>query len=378
MSMDMVTFAVLAKRIKSSITGIGSVEAVPPNKLKFTNKFDNSQFTVTLPMNMTQQQLDWIIKMFDKVVINDTTGDVEYNGIPLNNIVFDTKVNFDGNTEKLYCDISENKLYRYNGSSYVSIGGGGGDATLEHEVVCNVAAGNAPVGTVLPEGMSFTEYVERVHVATLPPSVTINTPTAMTKEVGEVITTLPIKATITKKTYTLSKAEFYDGSALLNTITGIPLNGVVTMDYARNTNDTDVNIKVVATDSNGLKGQASVAIKFSRGVFYGANTGTDFCNTNDKVRALANKKLGATTGTTFTVTANVGTQTFAIAVPSTMNVTSVKFKESLDLQMIDDMTKIENVMVEGANGYSAISYRVYQYVSAIPFSQTSHFEIQIG
>ena len=150
------------------------------------------------------------------------------------------------------------------------------------------------------------------------------------------------------------------------------------MDYARNTNDTDVNIKVVATDSNGLKGQASVAIKFSRGVFYGANTGTDFCNTNDKVRALANKKLGATTGTTFTVTANVGTQTFAIAVPSTMNVTSVKFKESLDLQMIDDMTKIENVMVEGANGYSAISYRVYQYVSAIPFSQTSHFEIQIG
>lgn len=73
---------------------------------------------------------------------------------------------------------------------------------LEHDIVCNVSVGNANVGTTLPQGMTFTEYAEKVHVATLPPSVTINEPASMIKECGEVITTLPIKATITQKTYT--------------------------------------------------------------------------------------------------------------------------------------------------------------------------------
>ena len=133
--MDVVTYGLLSKRITSSLTGIGSVTPVPPNKLKFTNKKDGTDFTITLPMNMTQAQLDWLVKMFDKVVINDTTNDLEYNGIPLNNIVFGTVADFDGNMQKLYCNISENKLYRYNGSSYVAVGGESGASNFDYLIV---------------------------------------------------------------------------------------------------------------------------------------------------------------------------------------------------------------------------------------------------
>ena len=48
---------------------------------------------------------------------------------------------------------------------------GEGESELEHDITCNVSVGNAPSGTVLPQGMTFTEYAEKVHVTTLPPSV---------------------------------------------------------------------------------------------------------------------------------------------------------------------------------------------------------------
>lgn len=253
-------------------------------------------------------------------------------------------------------------------------GEGGGDSELEHDIVSNVTVGNSSTGTTLPQGMTFTEYVEKVHVATLPPSVRITTPTATTKEVGEVITTLPISATITKNTYTLSKADFYDGNVLLNTITGIPANGVVSMDYSCNNNDTNMKIKVVATDSSGLTGNASVDIKFARGIFYGTSTTDNLYNTSALVRSLSNKELGKTSGYKFTVDIPVGTKSVIIAIPSTMSLSAVNFRESMNMDVLSTFS-ISNVDVQGANGYTAIGYKVYQYVATSPFSQASHYDV---
>ena len=224
--------------------------------------------------------------------------------------------------------------------------------------------------------MTFTEYAEKVHVTTLPPSVKINTPTSATHEIGEVITTLPIKATITKGTYALSKAEFYDGNTLLNTITGIPTNGVVNMDYSCNNNDTNMKIKVVATDNNGLTGNASVDIKFARGIFYGTSTTGDSCNTSALVRSLSTKELGKTSGYKFTVDIPVGTKSVIIAIPATMNLSSINFRESMNMDVLSTFT-ISNVDVQGANGYAAIGYKVYQYIAPTSFTQASHYDVTI-
>ena len=50
--MDTVTYALLNKRITSSITGIGSVKLIGTNMLEFTNKQDGSKFTVKLPFDV--------------------------------------------------------------------------------------------------------------------------------------------------------------------------------------------------------------------------------------------------------------------------------------------------------------------------------------
>lgn len=253
---------------------------------------------------------------------------------------------------------------------------GCGDSELEHDIVSNVAVGNSSAGTTFPQGMTFTEYAEKVHVATLPPSVRITTPTATTKEVGEVITTLPISATITKNTYPLSKAEFYNGNVLLNTITGIPANGVVSMNYSCNNNDTDMKIKVIATDSNGLTGNASVDIKFARGIFYGTSTTGDFYNTSSLIRSLSKKELGKTSGYKFTIDIPVGTKSVIIAIPSTMSLSAVNFRESMGMDVLSTFN-VSTVDVQGANGYTAIGYKVYQYVTSTSFTQSSHYDVTI-
>jgi hypothetical protein len=198
----------------------------------------------------------------------------------------------------------------------------------------------------------------------------------MTKEYGEVITTLPIKATITKKTYNLSKADFYDNNTNINTIVGIPTNGVVSMGYVCNNNDRDMNIKVVATDAGGLQGSASVNIKYSRGIFYGTSTANTLYNTSALVRGLDNKLLGKRSGDTFTIDIPAGTKTVVIAIPATMSLADVKFRESMNMGVLSTFN-VSNVDVEGANGYTAIGYKVYQYTALTSFNQLSHYDVTI-
>ena len=50
--MDTATYALLNKRITSSITGIGSVKLVGTSTLEFTNKQDGSKFNVKLPFDV--------------------------------------------------------------------------------------------------------------------------------------------------------------------------------------------------------------------------------------------------------------------------------------------------------------------------------------
>lgn len=286
-----------------------------------------------------------------------------------------------------YCFVkSDGKMYVFNRSNtddhvlgkWRVFDGGSGEAKLEEDITANIECGAIKVDDILPSGMTLTEYVKKQVVAELAPVVKITSPISESKENGEITTSVHVVADIIKKTFPISKIEFLCNGSKINEITSQATSGEVSFDYTVSTNDTTLEFEIKATDTASKSSSDTVVIKYGNAVFYGADTSADFCNTSDKVRALANKKLGMEYGGLITITVDAGSQTFAIAIPSTMNVTSVKFIESLNLQMIDDMTKIENVMVEGANGYSAISYRVYQYVSAIPFSQTSHFEIQIG
>lgn len=353
--MDILTYSLSKKYTEETVVGLGALKGAPCTIQSVVK--DDSGNLVTFKWTGT----DGTEKTANMSV---------QHGISIVN------VEIDKNSGRLICTMSDGTTI----TSQNSIGSGEepGSSKLEHDIVCNVTVGNSKSGDVLPQGMTFTEYAEKVHVATLPPLVTINSPTSAVKEFGELITTLPIKATITKKTYTLSKAAFYDNNTLINTITGIPDNGVVSMDYSCSNKDRDMKIKVVATDAGGLQGSASVDIKFSRGIFYGVSTTGDLYNTSSLVRGLNTKELGKSKGYQFTIDIPAGTKSVVIAIPSTMGkIGGIKFRESMNMDVTSTFAIIDNVDVEGANGYQAIDYNVYQYIAPTSFSQDSHYDVTI-
>ena len=79
-------------------------------------------------------------------------------------------------------------------------------------------------------------------------------------------------------------------------------------------------------------------------------------------------------GYKFTVDIPVGTKSVIIAIPSTMSLSAINFRESMNMDVLSTFS-ISNVDVQGANGYTAIGYKVYQYVATSPFSQASHYDV---
>lgn len=325
--MDIVALALAKKYTEETVIGLGALKGAPCT----IRSIEESPGGFSVIFEWTAN--DGITKQTKTVYVE--------KGVSI------TDVDIDENGY-LVCTLSNEKKI----ISVHSLPSKGGSSVLEKDIISNVSVGNTNAGTKLPKGMTFTEYAEKVHVATLPPLVTINSPTSAVKEFGELITTLPIKATITKKTYTLSEAAFYDNNTLINTITSIPDNGVVSMDYSCSNKDRNMKIKVVATDAGGLQGSASVDIKFSRGIFYGVSTTGDLYNTSSLVRGLNTKELGKSKGYQFTIDIPAGTKSVVIAIPSTMGkIGGIKFRESMNMDVTSTFAIIDNVDVEGANGY---------------------------
>jgi hypothetical protein len=91
---------------------------------------------------------------------------------------------------------------------------------------------------------------------------------------------------------------------------------------------------------------------------------------------LGNKLLGKGKGDTFIIDIPAGTKTVVIAIPATMSLADVKFEESMNMGVLSTFN-VSNVDVEGANGYTAIGYKVYQYIAPTSFSQLSHYNVTV-
>lgn len=104
----------------------------------------------------------------------------------------------------------------------------------------------------------------------------------------------------------------------------------------------------------------SNAITGYRNSFYGTRTQKDTPITSDVIRALAQKSGKAlSNGAKFTVNVPVGAIQVIIAYPATLReVTSIKDVNGLNADITSAFTQ-QTADVEGANSYTAISYRVY-------------------
>ena len=133
----------------------------------------------------------------------------------------------------------------------------------------NVTMGS--LKTSYPIGTSLEEIIRDMLTEKVPPTVTmtLNPSATLYDEVNDSINSITINATVTKKTNSVAKVEFYLNGTLVHTTTsGVTSGG--TFPYIHNTLiDDDTTIKVVVTDTEGLSSNASKTITFIGNSYYG-------------------------------------------------------------------------------------------------------------
>ena len=126
----------------------------------------------------------------------------------------------------------------------------------------------------------------------------------------------------------------------------------------------------------GSKNKTSSAITSYRNTFYGAiNVKSDI--DSDLIRGLTKSGKNLVNGNTFDVDVNVGAFRVIIAYPATLqDLTSVQDSNDSMANIISSFTKT-TVEVEGANGASAINYKVYYIDFANAYDTANKFKVTI-
>lgn len=121
-------------------------------------------------------------------------------------------------------------------------------------------------------------------------------------------------------------------------------------------NDSDPVVKIAA----GSKSKTSGAITGYRNSFYGTKPDKTGTVNSAYIRGLTTKSGEAlANGNTFGISIPVGATRVVFAYPATLrDVSSVKDSNGLNAEIKSAFTK-STVSVEGANGYTAIEYKVY-------------------
>jgi hypothetical protein len=115
-----------------------------------------------------------------------------------------------------------------------------------------------------------------------------------------------------------------------------------------------------------------------RNCFYG-NDSVDniILNSSAQIRLLSGKLLNPIAGSTFVISIPIGTKKVTIAYPATIrDISSILYVEGLNAEIKSIFTKTE-VIVEGANNYAGINYKVFTYVPAEQFSTSATYTVTI-
>lgn len=196
------------------------------------------------------------------------------------------------------------------------------------------------------------------------------------KPTGAVITEWLASNNVTTETKTTQTGTFAayvvpDGSNYRVTIKGTYSDGVIPV--------TALGKQYPAGQIKGTtKTAQSGAITGYRNSFYGTLTDKTTAINSATIRGLAQKSGKAlANGNTFTVNIPVNAQVVLIAYPATLrDVTSIKDVNGLNADITSAFTK-SAVNVEGAAGYTAISYKVYRLDFAKPNDAANKYTVTI-
>ena len=259
--------------------------------------------------------------------------------------------------------------------------------------VLGVTVGNYISGTVIPAGTTVEDVFKNMLIKIIPPTYyppTISLAGGASVESGTTVT-----PTLTPTyhqndggaagNYTLLKGgvsvytnatpnAFTDSAFVVGD--GVTASYQCNCDYAQGAIKDDNAGNPYPTGRIEAGNVVSNTVSYSgfRYMFYDvSNDGL----TSADIRSLTHKIATPYNGITFTINIPVGATNVVFAYPATVrDLTSVKYVEGLNAEVKDIFTQTL-VDVEGADGYTAISYKVYKYTPAEPFGATATYNVTL-
>lgn len=189
-------------------------------------------------------------------------------------------------------DPTNNQVLAYDAENEKWInksGGGGGSAELEESVTANTASGAIEVGTTLPQGMTFTEFVKALVIAEVDPTINFSISQSGTVPSGSSYTeTLTCAVTNMGSATKIKTISWYEGETLKrtdNVNSTVPATWTYTMATAT-TDTTTFKAIVTYTNSKGIdvSTEKTATITFGSYKYYGAVS--SLTPTEQEIKAL--------------------------------------------------------------------------------------------
>lgn len=226
--------------------------------------------------------------------------------------------------------------------------GGGGGAALTTDVTANLTVGNITSGTKLNQGTTFTEFVQKLLITEIAPTVTFAASGSGVKETGTTVTPTLTLTITASGTGTPTSIKFYDGSTLLDTQTYVA--GTNTYTYTMSAISATTTVKGVLeytkSDTTTASIEKTATYTFVAASYYGEVTTapTDKAGITALTKNVKNTK-------SLTATFTLSNQRSCYCYPASFgNLTSIK--DANNFEYISSYTKT-SVTVDGT------AYNVY-------------------
>lgn len=268
-------------------------------------------------------------------------------------------------------------LFDLNTKTYISVGGNEETFTDNTKIF-------KPVGGLTADYNAFGktpfEVLHEMIYPTTAPIVELSLDKDALYEVGTTVGSVTITAKVTKMSYPIDEIDIdVDGVQVKNNTDVDSIKDGYTETHAFTPSDdhTDVTIKATAKAGTTNK-EETTYIKFARAGFYGTDSvNSTTYTTSDEVRALSGKSVGIKSKDKFNINIPVGAKMVVIAIPNTLSVKTIKYVEAFNTEVLDVFTE-GTISVEGNNGYTADTYKLYTYIPDLAFTQAVTYSVELA
>lgn len=295
--------------------------------------------------------------------------------------------------EKVWIETTTNTIYRASddGLTWETVASGSGTVSADFTVY-GVSQGIYNDGATIPAGTSLEDVVKNMLQRIIPPSYvapTLSLSAGTSAEVGTSVTPTLTSGYNphdggTAILYTLKKdgADVYTDPAvfaftdtpLILDVTPVLYNALITYNAGPVKNDNQGNPYPVGQILAGTANSGVASFSGYRRMFYDMDLVAAAPTLTTDIRSLGLSVNGPANGTAFTLNIPAGTRRIVFAYPATLrDVSTVKYVQLGNGEVKDTFTQTL-VDVEGADGFTAISYKVYTYIAAVPFADAVTYQ----